>query len=112
VVSGVFHLSQREYDSGIEALNTESFSVVSGELRNVLKSYSFLEDLETSDFNVVSGDLRQALQTYSPLPESLETDLYAVDSGIFSVGLITYSDFPPEELETVSFSVVGGSHGV
>ena len=70
------------------------------------------DNLYTTGNNVISGNFHLGLLTYNNyIPEELQSGNRNVTSGIFRVGLITYNNYIPEELNTTGNNVIGGNFG-
>lgn len=84
-------------------------TVLSGDLRSVLLSYSNWEpEFIESAGTVLSGELRSVLLSYSNWePEFIES-AGTVQSGTIRVALITYASYPPEFIES-SGSITSGT---
>jgi hypothetical protein len=110
VISGVFKDIARAYTIETESTTSTSFDLISGLFKTLIRTYSYQESLQISTFDLISGQFKETIRDYTIPTESIETDSFDLISGRFRDAIINYDTGLPESVQTLSFTVIGGSH--
>lgn len=110
IISGVFRYVTNIYSIALESVNTSLFDITSGIFRSIIQTYECIENLQTSTFDIFSGKFKVAIYTYTPPVESVSMNVFDIVAGRFRDSVINYDDALPENIQTMLFNLIEGSH--
>ena len=94
----------------LDELQSQLVSLQSGQLRDVYVDYDTPpESLQSSVVSMVTGTLRGLQILYNAPPESLQSSLTTLQTASLLTLLISYDNYPPEELESPVVSIISGT---
>lgn len=111
VLSGELRQVLQSYSVDPESSQAGASTVVSGEFRQALRDYGYTEEAESTGATVVSAEFRQALKDYTVDPESAESTGGNIVSGEFRLALIQYDNWPVESAESTGGVITSAEHG-
>jgi len=97
-----------QYSFGPENIDITNQDLYSGELKQIVKTYSYEEDVNITDHDLVSGELKDIYKTYSIPVENVDITGQDLVSGELKDVYITYTYPFPEDVNITTQDLIGG----